>query len=352
MQLLNLLDYEKAAAAKMEPAHYTFFAGAAGDYITRDANRTAFDRLRLRPRVLRDVSRVSLATTINGAPTAAPILIGPASTHKLAHPDGEVAVARAAKALGLVQVLSTMSTTAVEEVAAVGHTLWFQLYIFRDRAWSKRIVRRAEAAGCQAMMVTVDTPVPGLREDIIRSGFVTPETLSYPNLVEPDDTQSVTNLMATVRANFDPALTWADIEWLRTITPLPIWVKGILRADDARRAVNAGVSGIVVSNHGGRQLDTAIASMDALPEIVDAVGDQVELILDGGVRRGTDVLKALALGAGAVTLGRPPLMGLAVNGEAGARHVLELLRDELANVMAQVGCATVADIFADLVVAG
>jgi 4-hydroxymandelate oxidase len=199
------------------------------------------------------------------------------------------------------------------------------------------------------LVLTVDVPVQGLRENLVRANFATPPDLPFPNLVEPDQTLSVSELVATVAANFDPALTWADLDWLKSITALPIWVKGILRADDAHQAVEAGVAGIMVSNHGGRQLDTAIASIEALPGVVEAVAGQVDVLVDGGVRRGTDVIKALALGAKAVLLGRPPLWGLVVNGEAGARHVLELLRDELKNGMAQCGCPTLADIGPDLV---
>lgn len=349
MNPLNLFDYEKAAADAMPAAYYEYFAGGVADNITRNANRIAFDNLRLRPRVMRDVSNLSLETQVNGTTLAAPIMLSPASTQKLAHPDGELGLARAAKRLGLIQVLSTMSNCSVEEVVAVGHPVWFQLYLFRDRAWSERIVARAVAAGTQALVVTVDVPALGLRENLTRANFESPDELTYPNLVEPGDTTTYANVLASAAANFDPALTWDDIGWLRTLTDLPIWVKGILRADDAQRAVDAGVSGIIVSNHGGRQLDTAIATIDALPEIAQAVGDQVELLMDGGVRRGSDVLKALALGAKAILLGRPPLMGMAVNGEAGATHVLELLRDELANVMMQCGCATIEDIESDLI---
>jgi len=350
VDLLNLLDYEKAAAEIMLPAHYEYIVGGVADNITRNANRTAFDKLCLRPRIMRDVSNLTLTTKVMDISMAAPIMLAPASTQKLAHPQGELALARAAKAEGLVQILSTMANTAVEEITAIGHPVWFQLYLFRDRAWSEQIVRRAEAAGCAALVVTVDVPVLGLRENLQRAKFIPPAELTYPNLVRPNDTTTHTNLLATVAANFDPALTWDDIRWLRTITSLPIWVKGVLRADDALRAVDAGVTGIIVSNHGGRQLDTAIATIDALPEIAAAVGEQVELLLDGGIRRGSDAIKALALGAKAVLIGRPPLLGLAVNGEQGAKNVLAILRDELANVMAQCGCATVADIGPDLVV--
>lgn len=349
MQLLNLFDYEEAARASMEPSYYAYYAGGVADNVTLRENRAAFDRLRLRPKMMRDVSHISLQTAVAGHTMPLPIMIAPAAMHKLAHPDGELATARAAAALGVTQVLSTMSTVAVEEVTAVGHPVWFQLYLFRDRDWSAHIVQRAEAAGCQALVLTVDVPAPGLRENLVRAGFATPNHFPFPNFVRPGHDLSVSELMSTVTANFDAALTWDDIGWLRRVTRMPIWVKGVLRGDDARRAVAAGAAGIVVSNHGGRQLDTAVAAIDALPEVVTAVGQQIDVIMDGGVRRGTDIIKALALGAKAVLLGRAPLWGLAVNGEDGARHVLALLRHELENGMAQCGCPTIADITPDLI---
>lgn len=349
MQRLNLFDYERVAAEAMPAPYYDYYAGGVADNLTLRDNRAAFERLRLRPRVFRDVSQLSLKTAVMGIRQAMPVMIAPAAMHKLAHPDGEIGTARAARAHGITQVLSTLSTVAVEEVAAVGHSLWFQLYLFRDRGFSEMIIQRATAAGCQALVLTVDVPVPGLRENLIRAGFKTPPELPFPNLMSPGDPRSYWELFQTVIDNFDPGLTWDDIAWVRRLTDLPIWVKGILRADDARRAVDAGVDGIMVSNHGGRQLDTAVAAVDALPEIVDAVGNRVELLVDGGVRRGSDVLKALALGAKGVLVGRPPLWGLAVDGEAGAAHVLQILRDELANVMAQCGCARVDDIGPDLI---
>jgi 4-hydroxymandelate oxidase len=348
MALLNLFEYEEAAMERMAAPYYEYYAGGVADNVTLRDNRAAFERLRLRPRMLRDVSRVSTETAVLGIAQSMPALIAPAAMHKLAHPDGELAMARAAKALGVTQVLSTLSTTAVEEVAAVGHSLWFQLYLFRDRALNEMIVRRAVDAGCQALVLTVDLPIGGLRENLVRADFSTPPDLPFPNLVPPGDERTVSELRQTA-ADLDPGLTWDDVSWLREVSDLPLWVKGILRADDALRAVQAGVSGIMVSNHGGRQLDTAVAAIDALPEIVEAVGDQVELLVDGGVRRGVDVLKALALGADGVMLGRPPLWGLAVDGEAGAAHVLQILKDELANAMALCGCTAVGDIGPDLI---
>ena len=349
MNLLNIYDYEKAAAEKMPSAFHEYYAGGVADNLTLHENRAAFDRIKLLPRIFRDVRHISLETTIGGEKRPSPFLIAPAAMHKLGHPDGELATARAAASFGMPQILSTLSSVAVEEITAVHHPVWFQLYIFRDRGWSAEIVQRAVAAGCQALVVTVDVPVQGLRENLHRIDFSFPPEIPIPNLARAEHGQDNSSLLKLVNDNFDPGLTWADIEWLRGLTNLPIWVKGILRADDAQRAVQAGVDGIIVSNHGGRQLDTAVTPIEALPHIAQTVGDQIELILDGGIRRGTDVLKALALGAKGVALARAPLWGLAVNGETGVRHVLQLLHDELENVMAQCGCTAVDQLTPDLI---
>ena len=349
MKLLNVYDYEKAAAQTMPQPYHEYYAGGVADNLTLQENRAAFDRLKLLPRIFRDVRHVSLETTILGEKRPSPFLIAPAAMHKLGHPDGELATARAALGFGMPQILSTLSSVAVEEVTAVGLPVWFQLYIFRDRGWSQEIVQRAVAAGCQALVVTVDVPVQGLRENLKRINFSIPAEMPLPNLTRPGTSQDTSSLLKLVDENFDPGLTWQDIDWLRSFTDLPIWVKGILRADDAQRAADAGVSGIIVSNHGARQLDTAVTPIEALPAIAQAVGSQTELILDSGIRRGTDVLKALALGANAVALGRAPLWGLAVNGEAGVRHILQILHDELQNVMAQCGCTTIDELTPDLI---
>ena len=349
MTLLNIYDYEQAAAEKMPAASHEYYAGGVADNLTLHENRAAFDRLKLLPRIFRDVSQISLETMLGGAKRPSPFLIAPAAMHKLGHPDGELATARAAATFGMPQILSTLSSVAVEEVTAVGHPVWFQLYIFRDRGWSAEIVQRAVAAGCQALVVTVDVPVQGLRENLHRINFAFPEDIPIPNLVRANHSQDNSSLLKLVNDNFDPGLTWADIDWLRNLTDVPIWVKGILRADDAQHAAQAGVDGIIVSNHGGRQLDTAVTPIEALPTVKTAVGDSIELILDGGIRRGTDVLKALALGANGVALARAPLWGLAVDGEAGVRHVLQILHDELENVMAQCGCTAVAQLTPDLI---
>jgi 4-hydroxymandelate oxidase len=349
MNFLNVYDYEQAAAKMMHAPTHEYYAGGVADNLTLRENRAAFDRLKLLPRIFRDVGHVSLETTIMRVKRPFPFLIAPAAMHKLGHPDGELATARAAKALGIPQILSTMSSVAVEEVVNVGHAVWFQIYLFRDRGWSEAIVQRAVEAGCEALVVTVDVPVQGLRENLQRVGFTTPADMPLPNLALPGETRDNNDLLKLVNENFDPSLTWQDIDWLRSMTDLPIWIKGILRADDAQRAADAGVAGIMVSNHGGRQLDTAVTPIEALPAIKTAVGDTVELMLDGGIRRGTDILKALALGANSVSLGRAPLWGLVVDGQAGVTHILHILQNELANVMAQCGCATIDALTDDLI---
>lgn len=345
--LLNIFDYERAASACMDPAFHAYFDGGAADNITRDDNRAAFNRIRLLPRVFRDVSALTTSTTVAGHQLTFPVMTAPTAMNKLAHEDGELGVARAAKAQGIVQIVSTMSTYAIEDITAVGHDVWFQLYLFRDREASKVIVQRAEQAGCKALVLTVDVPMIGLRKSLARSNFHSPANMPFPNLMRTKS-DGKQELIATMADQIDPSLTWDALDWLRSITNLPIWVKGILRPDDAQLAVQAGVDGIIVSNHGGRQLDTAIASIDALPAIVQAVGSDVPLMMDGGIRRGSDILKAIALGAQAVLLGRAPLWGLAINGEAGVFKVLDILQKEFENVMAQCGCASVAEIGQDL----
>lgn len=350
-QLLNIYDYEQAAADAMEPAYHAYYAGGAADNLTRNDNRAAFDRIKLLPRVLRDVSQLTTTTNIKDHKLAAPILIAPTAMAKLAHPDGELGLAKAAKTHGLVQVLSTMSTYAVEDITAVGHDVWFQLYLFKDREASKTIIQRAEAAGCKALVLTVDVPMIGLRRSLARSHFHSPADMPFPNLMQPDGNGGQ-ELIATMADQIDPSLTWNVIDWLRAVTSLPIWVKGILSPDDAAIAVKAGVDGIMVSNHGGRQLDTAIATIDTLSAVAAVVRDAVPLLLDGGIRRGSDILKAIALGANAVMIGRAPLWGLAVDGTDGATHTIQILREELENVMAQCGCTSIQDITSALIFTG
>ncbi len=348
-EFINTFDYEQAAQAKIPEAFFGYYAGGAADEITLRENRTAFNRIKLRPRVLTNVNHRTLATTILGHATAMPMIIAPTAMAQLAHPEGEVAIAQAAKNAGIIQCLSTLSNASLEEVAAVGAANWFQVYVYKDRHITQCLVERATAAGYQAIVLTVDLPVPGVRENILRTGLQLPPGLTLKNFEAFHNTQAAT-ILPYVNAQFDPSLTWDDLTWLRSITPLPVWVKGILRGDDAKRAVDYGVAGIIVSNHGGRQLDTAVTGIDALPEIVAAVGTHIEVLVDGGIRRGTDIVKALALGARAILVGRPLLWGLAVAGQEGVERVLAILQRELDTTLALCGCPSVADIGPDLII--
>ena len=306
------------------------------------ANEEAFARRRIVPRVLRGAADRDLRTELLGAELSMPVLIAPTAFHRLAHPDGEVATARAAADAGTVFVVSMAATRPVEEIAAAGGTLWFQLYPQPDRAFTEAVVRRAEAAGCRALVVTVDSPVFGRRERDLRNGFLDlPAGLACENMRDRD---------GRVRPiAMDAAMGWERIDWLRGRTGLPILLKGVLHPADARLAVEHGVDGLIVSNHGGRQLDGAIAALDALPGVVEAAGGRLPVLVDGGIRRGTDVLTALALGAAAVLVGRPVIWGLAVGGATGVRHVLELLRTDLDHALALAGAARPADLTPDLV---
>jgi len=353
---INLFEYESLAPQFIMKMALDYFASGACYEATLRDNRAAFERYKLRPKMLRDVSQRDLSTTILGEKIDIPILIAPMAFQCLATPDGELATARVASQLGTIMVLSTLSTTSLEEVAQQRQKTpqWFQLYIHYDRALTRTLVERAELAGFSALCLTVDAPMLGRRERDRRNQFVLPYGLELANLVTISDLkipqiEGESGLFQYVSKQFDASLTWKDIEWLRSLTSLPIIVKGILRGDDARHAIDYGASAIIVSNHGGRQLDSAIATIDALSEVIEAVENRVEVLMDGGIRRGTDILKALALGAKAVLLGRPILWGLAVNGEAGARHVLELLKDELDIAIALSGCAKLADIDRSLV---
>ena len=352
---INLFEYQTLASQHLSKMALEYYASGAWDEITLRDNRAAFERYKLRPRMLVDVSQRDLTTTILGQSLASPIMIAPMAFQCLAHPEGEIATAKAAAKLGSVMVLSTMATKAMEDVAKVSNNTpqWFQLYVHRDRSLTRALVERAYAAGFQALCLTVDAPVLGRRERDTHNQFVLPTGMELANLstligFKPGES----GLFAYFLEQLNPALTWQDLEWLRSLSPLPLVIKGILRADDAKRAVEYGASAVIVSNHGGRQLDSAIASIDALSEVVAAVGDQIDVLMDGGIRRGTDVLKALSLGAKAVLLGRPVLWGLAVAGEAGVQQVIEILLNELDLAMALSGCAKLADIDPSLVAKG
>jgi isopentenyl diphosphate isomerase/L-lactate dehydrogenase-like FMN-dependent dehydrogenase len=342
-ELLNVDEFEAAARERLEPGSYAYYAGGAGDEHTLRANSAAFTRWELRPRVLVDVSEVSTETTVLGTQVALPLLVAPTAFHRLAHPEGELATARAAAAAGTVMCLSTLSSVSPAELAAAapGAPQWFQLYCSRDRGFTKELVGAVGEAGFQALVVTVDVPVAGRRERDLRTAFVLPDDLPAPNLPV---VLARKDFHAALSAIVDSTLTWRDLEWLRSISPLPLVVKGVLTAEDALLAAEHGAAGIVVSNHGGRQLDGVPATLDVLPEVAEAVGERVEVLVDGGIRRGTDVLKALALGARAALAGRAVLWGLAAGGEEGVVQVLTLMRDEIASGLMLLGCARPDDV--------
>jgi isopentenyl diphosphate isomerase/L-lactate dehydrogenase-like FMN-dependent dehydrogenase len=342
--LVNLHDYERVAAERLAAGALAYYTGAANDERTLAENRASFLRRRIVPRVLRDVSRVELGVEVLGRRWPSPIWICPTAFHRMAHPDGELGTARAAAARGVTFTLSTSSSTDLAEVAAVGGPRWFQVYLLADGGARKKLVERAVAAGYEALVLTVDLPRVGRRERDIRVGFSVPGDVAVPNIAAAAGVPLADGLNVA----FTDRMTWDDVTWLVEFG-LPVVVKGILHPDDARLAVEHGAGAVDVSNHGGRQLDAAIASLDALPAVAEAVDGRIPVLMDGGVRRGTDVLVALALGATAVGIGRPILWGLAVNGEAGVGHVLDLLIAELELAMALAGAPSVADLAPDFV---
>ena len=341
--LVNVDDFEAAARERLDPGAYGYIAGGAGDEHTLRENRAAFERWELRPRVLVDVSRVSTATTVLGTEVALPVLVAPTAFQRLAAPEGELATARAAATAGTIMALSTLSSVTPAELAAAapGAPQWFQLYWSRDRGFTQELVQAATESGFAALVLTVDLPVPGRRERDVRTGFALPDDLPLPNL--PEDLRGV-DVPTALHAVVDDTLTWRDLEWLRSVCSLPLVVKGILTSEDALLAAEHGAAAVVVSNHGGRQLDGVPPALDVLPEVVEAVGERVEVLVDGGVRRGIDVLKALALGARATLSGRSVLWGLAAGGENGATRVLELLRREIELGLKLLGCPSPADV--------
>jgi 4-hydroxymandelate oxidase len=347
--LLNVSDYERAAVRVLEKPVLDYFEGGALDEITLRENTAGWERLKLYYRVLAGVRERELGTTVLGQPISMPICVAPTAFHRLACEEGEIATARAAKKAGTLFILSSLSNTAMEKVfAEAGSPRWFQLYIYKDREITGELVKRAEAAGAEAIVLTVDAPGLGTRERDSRNNFRLPEGLAVENLAPLGKGAMPivegSGLAAYVRENFKSDLGFADLDWLCGVTRLPVVVKGVCRGDDAKRAAEHGAKAIVVSNHGGRQLDTAPATCEVLPHVVEAVGDLCEVYVDGGIRRGSDVLKAIALGARAVLVGRPILWGLAVNGEQGATNVLEILRRELDEAMLLCGCTRIEDI--------
>jgi isopentenyl diphosphate isomerase/L-lactate dehydrogenase-like FMN-dependent dehydrogenase len=342
-ELLNVADFEREAERRLDPGAFGYFAGGAGDETTLRANADAFARRTLRPRVLVDVSGVTTEATVLGRSVSMPLLVAPTAFQRLAHPDGELATAGAAAAIGTVMCQSTLSSVAPAEVAAAapGARLWFQLYWSTDRGFTRDLLTAVAEAGFEAVVLTVDFPAAGRRERDLRTAFALPPNLPSPNI---PGGLARENFHAALGKIVDTSLTWRDLEWLRETAPLPLLLKGVLTAEDALLAVEHGANGVIVSNHGGRQLDGVAASLDALPQVVDAAGERAEILLDGGIRRGSDVLKALALGARAVLAGRAIVWGLAVGGEDGVRRVLELLREEIALGLTQLGCRSPSEV--------
>jgi 4-hydroxymandelate oxidase len=336
---LSIADYEQLAEERLEPGPWAYLAGGSGDEWTLRENRSAFERWTFRPRVLCDVSAISTATTVLGTPLELPVVVAPVAYQQLYNPEGECATARAAAAVGAGMAVSTFSTRTHEEIAAAapGLSQWCQLYVFQDRGVTREHLARAADAGCSAVVLTVDTPRLAQRERDLRVGFEIPADLPLP--YARATIGSAPQNPADQFALLDASVSWRDLEWIASEGRLPVVLKGIVTAEDAELSVEHGAAAVGVSNHGGRQLDGVPATLDVLPEVVEAVAGRVEIYLDGGIRRGADVAKALALGSHAVLAGRAPIFGLAVAGENGVRHVLELLRDELELALALLGCA-------------
>ena len=340
-------DYMRLAEQRMPLMSWEYINGGAADELSLRWNREAYDKIRLRPRVLVDVSQLDTRVTLFGREHAFPILLAPTAYHKLAHPDGEVATARGAGAADATMIVSTSATVSLEDVAkAATKPLWFQLYVQRDRGFTRELVRRAETAGYEALVVTVDSPVLGARYRETRTKFTLPPGVERANLrglatATGGQRATETNIYSAL---LDPKLTWKEIEALRSSIKIPMILKGVLNGEDAARGVELGAAGIVVSNHGGRNLDTLPATIDALPEVVAKVGGRVPVLVDGGIRRGTDVLKAIAHGASAVLIGRAYLYGLAVGGADGVARVVNILRREFEMAMALTGRTSIASI--------
>lgn len=372
----SVADLRAMARRRLPRGVFDYIDGGAEDELTMAANSEAFARTTFRPRVLRDVDAVDPSTTLLGAPLPLPLVLAPTGFTRIADPEGELAVARAAARAGLPYTLSTLSTRSIEEVAAVsGGRLWFQVYAWRDRGLVKDMVERVAAAGYEALVLTVDTAVLGRRERDVRRGFSLPpkiglgtlvdgavhpgwtwqllrsEPIRFANVVDRSegDGSTAVSLADYINTQFDPALSWRDVDWLRSIWDGPVILKGVQTVADAVLAAEAGLTAIALSNHGGRQLDSSPAILDLVAPVVDAVGDRLEVICDGGVRRGSDIVKAVALGARACMAGRAYLYGLGAAGEAGVDHVLAMFDADIRRTMALIGAGRVDDLCRDLV---
>jgi 4-hydroxymandelate oxidase len=337
---LTLAEFEPAARQTMIHAVYEYVAGGAGDELSLRANQTAFDKIFLLPRVLRSVTPVNPSTTLFGTKLSAPVLLAPVAYQRMMHPDGEVATVRGAGTMGAPVVVSTNTTVAIEELAAVAKSpLWFQLYFQKDRAFTQELIKRLETAGCQALCVTVDTPVLGVRTRQLRAHFSLPAELKLPHSLEQRHRPSNTPDFGAYSN-----VTWQDIDWLRSITKMKLVLKGVLHPEDAEESLQHQVDGLIVSNHGARNLDTIVPTIEALPGIADRIGGRVPILLDGGIRRGTDVLKSLTRGATAVLIGRSYVYALSIGGSAGVAHCLRLLYEEFEHALALVGAASIAEL--------
>jgi 4-hydroxymandelate oxidase len=341
----DVMQFEPLARQRLSKMAYDYVRSGGGDEISMRENRQGFERLQLAPNILVDVSQLDTRINLFGSELESPVLLAPVAYHRLYHAEGELATARGASAAGSAFVISTFTTTAIEEIAR--HTqrpIWFQLYVQRDRAFTKDMVQRAVAAGCKTVCITVDTPVLGCRYSQLSFGL--PKNLELAHL-------RGLNLGATTPQHksgrifdpiFDPSFNWRDLDWLRSVAGVPVILKGVLNPEDGKRAVENGADGVIVSNHGGRNLDTVPATIDVLPRMVEAVAGRIPVMLDSGIRRGTDVLAALALGAKAVLIGRPYIYGLAAGGAQGVERVITILRDELERAMALTGRRSIAEI--------
>jgi 4-hydroxymandelate oxidase len=343
-EIINLFDFEKAAQGKMSKMAYEFVASGAADEFTVKWNREALDKLKIQTEVLNDVARLDTKVTLFGKEMPYPIMIAPTAFHKLMHPEGEIATARGAAAAAATYVVSSFTTTPIEEIAKVAtHPLWFQLYVVDDRAFVKDLVQKVEAQGCRALCITVDTPVSGVRNRQQKANFKLPDDLQPPYMID-------TAFAAKGEAlKFKKSLTWTDIEWLKSLTKLPVLLKGILNPNDAEKAIQIGCSGIIVSNHSGRNLDTVPATIEVLPSIARKVNKRIPVLMDGGIRRGTDVLKAMALGANAVLVGKPVCFGLACGGSEGVAKVMTILQKEFEFAMALSGRSSIKSIDQSLI---
>jgi 4-hydroxymandelate oxidase len=353
---VNVREFEALARERLDPVYYDYFAAGAQDEITVRANEAAFARLTLVPRILRGAAPPRLDVTLLGAEASMPVMLAPTAFHRLAHPDGERATARAAAKAGVVWIAAMLSTVSIEDIAAEARkaapdpALWFQLYVQPDLAITEAIVRRAESAGCRALVLTVDSPALGRNERGDRNDFHDlPPDIKCENMRGLGESAKDGSVRQVV---LSPEISWDHLDRLREVTDLPIVLKGVLHPDDARLAVERGVDALIVSNHGGRQLDTTPATIDRLPLVADAVGGRVPILLDSGVRRGTDVVKALALGADAVAIGRPAVWGLAAAGEEGVTAVLRMLRRELENALTLCGFDAPGAVGREIVQAG